>query len=865
MVVPMIQSIEDGRKEAGQQSIADKIINRLYDLEKTVENNQGRWAWELLQNAKDSISEEDDRTVSIQIELDASSVTFRHNGTHFSSQDVIGLIDQMSSKRLEEGQKTKKTGRFGTGFLTTHLLSRVIKIEGIIESADKRFDKFEFLLDRRSNTVSRLIPQIANSWNDFNNSIEAIGSTYDESQYNTSFCYQLDTEKQRGIAQVGISEFSKLIPFVLSFVSKIGRVEIIDRNSGNTTSYEKNREFEDDFIVHILKTSNDEKEDVLILHASNEKVDIATEIEKCQKGYIIKGIEDFPKLFCDFPLIGTENFHLPVIVNSFFFNPLRERHGIWLKDVNDLDVIENQELLKTAIELYKALISKISQDNFFHLYNIVETRIPSVDSEYFDKNWYQEFIQNPIREYVLNAEIVELEDKTSTKRAIKDLNFPKTSFPERIRDEVWQFIFDLSPNTVCKKLHLHSWCGLAWENWETIDYQKLVDGVSRRKNIKTLSADLKRDESSTFEWLNSLSHFLLEEDSNLILLQKNLITPNQNGQFKKIVELYIDSIRDDELVYILELLGEDWKNILLHENIDFAGDSVKEKEKKDIAAKITENLNRELKTPSHSQNPNLVKTISLLSEWFGNNPQEGKDMFPEIYRKRAEIFMNTIRDKESLYKVMRTCTDLNRLAKVAQAIEDDSEIIEKIQGVQEMNGLLEEFKADHISELKTMLRIAQGVLADDSNKIEITQEILLSLGVTSVEDLEAALKDKNIAAKFVHTSTPTVAMFITVQNLIKRAKDNVIKHLKSLENYNCDDMEELAGTVIGGVRKDGFPIYIVVRPSDNGEVIIYYSSEKDILDDPSSELWIDNGSDDPKCLTLGKVLKTTGINRIPVN
>jgi hypothetical protein len=36
--------------------------------------------------------------------------------------------------------------------------------------------------------------------------------------------------------------------------------------------------------------------------------------------------------------------------------------------------------------------------------------------------------------------------------------------------------------------------------------------------------------------------------------------------------------------------------------------------------------------------------------------------------------------------------------------------------------------------------------------------------------------------------------------------------------------------VIGGIKKDGLPIYIVVRPSDNGEVIIYYSSEKDALE-----------------------------------
>ncbi len=108
-------------------------------------------------------------------------------------------------------------------------------------------------------------------------------------------------------------------------------------------------------------------------------------------------------------------------------------------------------------------------------------------------------------------------------------------------------------------------------------------------------------------------------------------------------------------------------------------------------------------------------------------------------------------------------------------------------------------------------------------------------------------------------------MFLAVQRLIERTKKNVIKHLQSLENYDCTDVEELATTVIGGIKKDGLPIYIVVRPSDNGEVIIYYSSEKDTLDDPSSELWIDNGFEEPRRLTLGKVLKTTGINRIPVN
>lgn len=867
----MIQSIEDGRKEAGQRSIADKILKRLHDLEKTVENNQGRWAWELLQNAKDSIAEDDDRTVSIQIELDKNNVTFRHNGSHFTSQDVIGLIDQISSKEVEEGQKTKRTGRFGTGFLTTHLLSRVIKIKGIIGSADGGFHKFEFLLDRQGRTTAQLMPRITNSWKEFDESIEKISPSYDKNCFNTSFCYQLDTDKQKKIAQIGVEEFSRLIPLVLTFIPKIERVEIIDNLARENTSYEKSREVKDNLIVCVSKTKNGKKEDVLILYLSDERVAIATEVEKCERGYSVKGIKGFPKLFCDFPLIGTENFHFPVILNSFFFNPQTERDGIWLKGIDDAEVIENQKLLESAVVLYRNLLSRVAQEDFFNLFNIVETQTPSTDDRYFDKEWYQKSIQKPIREFIYDALIVELEDEGADKKAIKDLYFPDFSLSEAFREKVWQAIFDLAPNAVCKKSHLNNWFKIAWKDWKTVDYQKLVNKVAEINNISQLSQFLRRGENSTFEWLNSLGTFLLEDESNLMLIQKHAITPNQNGQFKKIIDsfnrigLYVDAVQDDELVYVLELLGEDWKDILLHEKMNYIKCHLQEKEKKDIAVKTTEILNRELKNSSHDNNGTLVKAISLLSEWFENNPELGKNLFLEIYRKRAEIFMNTIQDKESLYKVMRTCTDLSKLAEVAKVIEDDSEIIQKIQDVKEITRLLDEFEASDVSELKTMLRLAQNVLSDDSSKIEINQEILLSLGVTSIDELEKALQDKGIAAKFMHTSTPTVEMFLTVQRLIERTKNNVIIYLQSLDNYDCTDVEELATTVIGGIKKDGLPIYIVVRPSDNGEVIIYYSSEKDTLDDPSSELWIDNGTEKPKRLTLGKILKTTGINRIPVN
>lgn len=200
----VISSIEEGRKEDGNRSIADKIIKRLHDLDLTVENNQGRWAWELLQNAKDSIAEEDDKKISVKLILNEHNIEFQHNGGHFTELDLRGLINQISSKEIEEGQQTKNTGRFGTGFLTTHLLSRRIQIKGIVQTQIEGFCHFDFLLDRQGKTTKDLAPKIENAWQAFQESIEVIGADYNKNKFNTSFRYFLESERQLTIAKIGI-------------------------------------------------------------------------------------------------------------------------------------------------------------------------------------------------------------------------------------------------------------------------------------------------------------------------------------------------------------------------------------------------------------------------------------------------------------------------------------------------------------------------------------------------------------------------------------------------------------------------------------------------------------------------------------
>lgn len=854
----MIQSIENGRKEDGNRSIADKIIKRLHDLDKTVENNQGRWAWELLQNAKDSIAD-DDRTVSVQIQLDSDYVEFRHNGTHFTEQDVRGLINQISSKEIEEGQQTKKTGRFGTGFLTTHLLSKVIQIKGIVKVQSGDFYSFQFPLDREGKTTTQLVPKIENAWSGFHSSATKLTNNYNKDFFSTAFGYQLTSDGQREIARIGVEEFIKLIPFVLAFIPKIGKVEIINNMSGQQIVFENSQELLHDLIIPISKTENGVKSKIYILYATNNDVSIASELKKTTKGFAVKSNKDIPKLFCDFPLIGTESFHFPVIVNSFFFHPQTERDGIWLKgkkDDEDPEVTENQTLLMGAMNLYKELLPKVSEGNYFELYNLSETRMPNTNEKYFDDVWYKDTIQKPIRESVFNANLVELEDEEEGKKSAKDVWFPMKSYSSEVQQKMWQFTYDQFPNAVCKKSHLEQWCDISWESWNKLNYSELVKDIVKAENIEKLKESLGKNESDAFDWLNSLRKFILSDENNLSLFESNAITPNKNGTFKKKSELYIDNIKDDDLIIILQLLGEDWKEILIHDYTDHGQYSVREK--KDVASRITDKL----KSPQKNDDTN--KAISLLSEWFENhNPDDSKALFSELYRNRAELFMNTINDKESLYKVMRSGTNLSELSRIAQTLAANPQLADDIQGAAQLSSLFSEFNISSIDELKTILR-QRNEHSGEFQKMELTQEVLASLGVTTAEELEKALQDKHLASMFRHISTPKVEMFLYAQNLIERAKTNVMNHVKTLSIYDCRDMEELSTSVIGGVKKEGLSIHIVIRPSDFGQVIVYYDAEKDTLDYANAELWIENGKDQPKLLTLGKILKNTGINKIPV-
>lgn len=144
------------------------------------------------------------------------------------------------------------------------------------------------------------------------------------------------------------------------------------------------------------------------------------------------------------------------------------------------------------------------------------------------------------------------------------------------------------------------------------------------------------------------------------------------------------------------------------------------------------------------------------------------------------------------------------------------------------------------------------------------QEPLSSAGVKSFDDLAAAVSNGSFSPEFFHIPTSDYERLKFVQRLISRAVVNIINYLRKLSEYDCDNYYEIAPSIIGGITKNGNDITIVARPSDNDVVQLYYTAEFDVLEYVDAEFWCEDGSNVPHKITLGKLLKMTQINRIPI-
>ena len=147
---------------------------------------------------------------------------------------------------------------------------------------------------------------------------------------------------------------------------------------------------------------------------------------------------------------------------------------------------------------------------------------------------------------------------------------------------------------------------------------------------------------------------------------------------------------------------------------------------------------------------------------------------------------------------------------------------------------------------------------------ESEEEMLIQYGITSDEQYQEALNMQVFKENFHYTSSHDVSKYDYVNQILERAKNNIIDYLKMKPEYDLTNIIEIDKTMFI-IEKNNEQIYLIARPSDYRYVAIYYDSERNMLDyNKDWELWVEDGKKEPEKLTFGKILKLTGINKIPL-
>ncbi|PTB90915.1 hypothetical protein C9994_16485, partial [Marivirga lumbricoides] len=188
-----------------------------------------RWIWELIQNAKD-VNNNGKVRIAVELILGKDpSLIFKHNGRPFTADNIRFLIEQISTKdrKKDDEGKRKTTGKFGTGFLTTHLLSEKVLIDAVAKEPGLDHRKFQLELDRTGFDLEEITDSVRKS----KKSVENLDNLppfeyYNENEFNTTFEYRLDDALGIKIAKVGLTDLIKCLPYSLAFVEEIESVEL---------------------------------------------------------------------------------------------------------------------------------------------------------------------------------------------------------------------------------------------------------------------------------------------------------------------------------------------------------------------------------------------------------------------------------------------------------------------------------------------------------------------------------------------------------------------------------------------------------------------------------------------------------------
>lgn len=537
------------------ENTAQSVLNHLKALESNRAHMRTRWIWELLQNARDT-SVDTDTDLVASIEHKPGELVFQHNGPRFKIDEIAHLIYHGSTKVEDAGT----IGQYGSGFLTTHLLSPEINISGQLDDDQS----FVFRLKREIGSVQELSESMDRAWAEFN--APSTGPTLGD--FTTRFRYPIEDDTVDAVND-GLAMLKRCAPFVVVFNEKFSRIDI--KTPNETTSFEVTKRSRLSQVglqkIRVSENENGNQNNKVYLMAENEKTAVAIPLESMDDGQICLPINYIPKLFLGFPIVGTENFSFPAVINSFEFTPTEERDGVYIGQADDNANDKNQAVIEEACELLVELLRLAASFGWRNIHLLTE--VPAIQKwNWLNTDWLRECLKEHLIKKIRQTPAI----VTKAGQAIspKDATLP---LAENVKD-LWDLLEGLKGQRekLPRREEASGWYN-AIKSWatvsgkepesvfsETMNGRKLasyIDEKTRKGNnygkIENLQG-LLREDVPPVEWLNQLHHFFNENGLRDVVREYHIVT-DQDGYLDQLSNLHGDRGIDKELKDIAELLG----------------------------------------------------------------------------------------------------------------------------------------------------------------------------------------------------------------------------------------------------------------------------------------------------------------------
>ena len=329
---------EEALKEQHTRNEARRIRTRVLEARGNPHSAGRRWPFELLQNALDSGPRVGRSSVSICVCCEPSAVVLEHDGAPFTSSDLAALLSGGSSKEFES---ETTSGRFGTGFLVTHVLAERTELRGLLE-VPTGCEQFELVLDRGGNEDAILA--------NIGSCNEAIRMARPLSDIDDvpSARFQYSTDDADTLT-LGFEELKRALPYVYITRQSLGHVEF-QYEDGTTEAWtpgdvlcqpidggyveqrllcvQRNGTKMPEMRVFRLATSADTSASALVL------------VEATQDGWRVRQPDlHAPRVYREYPLLGSGFLPISLILDGKF-DPDQERSRP-LMNSNDKAILQD--------------------------------------------------------------------------------------------------------------------------------------------------------------------------------------------------------------------------------------------------------------------------------------------------------------------------------------------------------------------------------------------------------------------------------------------------------------------------------------------------------------------------------------------